>query len=185
MAQVSKALPFKGQTDHLGRACRSTRVEPFTPTAMHKPTSTYMIGSSSIHVHQLISCVIDPSCTTCTELNTMLSLATNAERMMTNLRAELPGYGTVWFDPQAMRNVLSSGNIAKQYPIQNLQESDTFQVQTSDCINILASNRLIIYTFWKAINLGKNLQNLLCPKKMFSNRILSKSKILLVLYSCE
>ena len=33
---------------------------------------------------------------------------------MTNLKAELPGYGTVWFDPQIMTNVLSFGNIAKQ-----------------------------------------------------------------------
>ena len=38
-------------TDHLGRACRFTRVEPFTPTAMCKPTSTCMVGSSLIHVH--------------------------------------------------------------------------------------------------------------------------------------
>ena len=37
--------------------------------------------------------------------------------MMTNLKAELPGYGTVWFDPHAMTNVLSFGNIAKQYPV--------------------------------------------------------------------
>ena len=51
---------------------------------------------------------------------------------MTNLKAEFPGYSTVWFDPQAMTNVLSFGNIAKQYPIQYLQESDTFQVQLSD-----------------------------------------------------
>ena len=36
---------------------------------------------------------------------------------MTNHKAELPGYGTVWFDPQAMTNVLRFGNIAKQYPI--------------------------------------------------------------------
>ena len=36
---------------YLGRACRSTRVEPFIPTAMHKPISTCMIGSSLIHVH--------------------------------------------------------------------------------------------------------------------------------------
>ena len=78
---------------------------------------------------------------------------------MTNLKAELPGYGTVWFDPQAMTNVLSFSNIAKQYPIQYLQEFDTFQVQLS--------NRLIIYMFWKALNLKKNLQNLLHPKKMF------------------
>ena len=47
------------------------------------------------------------------QVNTTLSLATNAGTMMTIL----PGYGTVWFDPQAMTNVLSFGNIAKQYPI--------------------------------------------------------------------
>ena len=51
------------------------------------------------------------------QANTMLSLATNAGVMMTNLKTELPGYSTVWFDPQAMTNVLSFGNIAKQYPV--------------------------------------------------------------------
>ena len=35
---------------------------------------------------------------------------------MTNLKAELPGYGTVWFDPQAMTNALSFGNIANTIP---------------------------------------------------------------------
>ena len=35
------------------------------------------------------------------QVNIMLSLATNAGVMMTNLKAELPGYGTVWFDRQA------------------------------------------------------------------------------------
>ena len=62
----------------------------------------------------------------------MLSLTTNEGVMMTNLKAELPGYGTIWFDPQAMTNGLSFGNIGKKYPIQYLQESDTFQVQLSD-----------------------------------------------------
>ena len=51
------------------------------------------------------------------QVNTTLSLTMNAGVMMTNLKAELAGYGTVWFDPQAMTNVLSSGNISKQYPI--------------------------------------------------------------------
>ena len=51
------------------------------------------------------------------QVNTTLSLAMNAGMMMTNLKAELPGYGMVWFDPQAMTNVLSFSNIAKQYPI--------------------------------------------------------------------
>ena len=64
MAQVSKAL---GQTNHLGRACRSTRVEPFTPKAMCKATRTCMIGSSCIHVHQLISFVVNPLCAMCTK----------------------------------------------------------------------------------------------------------------------
>ena len=49
------------------------------------------------------------------QINTTVS--TNAGTMMTNLQAELPGYSTVWFDLQAMTNVLSFGNIAKQYPI--------------------------------------------------------------------
>ena len=62
------------------------------------------------------------------QVNTTLSLVINAGTMMTNLKAELPGNGTVWFDPQAMTNVLSFGNIAKQYPIQYLQQLDTFQV---------------------------------------------------------
>ena len=48
---------------------------------------------------------------------TTLSLAMNAGMMTANVKAELPGYSTVWFDPQAMTNVLSFGNIAKHYPI--------------------------------------------------------------------
>ena len=36
------------------------------------------------------------------QVNTTLSLTTNAGAMTTNLKAEFPGYGTVWFDPQAM-----------------------------------------------------------------------------------
>ena len=70
------------------------------------------------------------------QLNSTLSLATNAGTMMTNLQAELPGYSTVWFDPQAMTNVLCFSNKVKQYPIQYLQELDTFQVQLHDCVNI-------------------------------------------------
>ena len=41
----------------------------------------------------------------------------NAGMMTTNHKAELPSYGTVWFDPQENTNVLGFGNIAKQYPI--------------------------------------------------------------------
>ena len=76
------------------------------------------------------------------QVNTTLSLVMNAGMMMTNLKAELPSYGTVWFNPQAMTNVLSFGNIAKQYPIQYLQESDTFQVQLHSHINIFGCEQV-------------------------------------------
>ena len=48
------------------------------------------------------------------QVDTTLSLAMNAGTMTTNLQAEFPCYGTVWFDPQVMTNVLSFGNRAKQ-----------------------------------------------------------------------
>ena len=34
------------------------------------------------------------------QVDTTLSIAMNAGTMTTNLKAELPGYGTVWFDPK-------------------------------------------------------------------------------------
>ena len=43
---------------------------------------------------------------------------------------------------QAMTNVLSFGNISRQYPVQYLQESDTFQVQLSDQINIFGHEKV-------------------------------------------
>ena len=89
------------------------------------------------------------------QVNTTLSLAMNAGMMMTNLKAELPSYGTVWFDPQPMTNVLSF--VAKQYPIQYLRGADTFQVQLCNCINIFAMNRLITSMFWKVVNPERNL----------------------------
>ena len=76
------------------------------------------------------------------QVNTTLSLAMNAGMMMTNLKAELPSYGTVCFDPQALTNVLRLGNIVIQYPVQYLQELDTFQVQLHDCINIFGCEQV-------------------------------------------
>ena len=48
----------------------------------------------------------------------------------------------VWFDPQAMTNVLSFSNIAKQYPVEYLHKSDTFQVELSNCINIFGCEQV-------------------------------------------
>ena len=72
----------------------------------------------------------------------MLSLTTNAGVMATNMKADFLGYGTVWFNPQAMTNVLSFGNIAKWYPVLYPQQSDSFQVQFSNWINIFSQEKV-------------------------------------------
>ena len=59
-----------------------------------------------------------------------------------NLKEGVPGYRMVWFNPQAMTNVLSFGNIVKQYPIHYLLELDTFQVQLHDCINVFGCEQV-------------------------------------------
>ena len=100
------------------------------------------------------------------QVNTTLSLAMNAGMMMTKHKVELPSYGMVWFDPQTMTSMLSFGNIAKQYPIRYLQRSDTFQIQLHYCINIFGCNRLIINMSWKDINLERNFNRPLHPKRM-------------------
>ena len=51
------------------------------------------------------------------QVNTTLSLETNVGMMTKSLKTEFPSYSIVWFDPQAITNVLSFGNIAKQYPV--------------------------------------------------------------------
>ena len=88
MAQVAKAPQVKGQTDHLGRACRSTRVEPFIPTAMCKPNKL-MYSWILLNTCSLIDLFCNQSYVhNMHQVNTTLSLATNAGVMMTNLKAE-------------------------------------------------------------------------------------------------
>ena len=72
------------------------------------------------------------------QVNTALSLTTNAGMMTTSLEAE---FSTVWFDPQAMTTMLRFGNISKQDAIQHLQESDTSQIQLCDHVNIFGSKQ--------------------------------------------
>ena len=41
----------------------------------------------------------------------------NAGSRLTNLIGHLPGYGTVWYDPKAIANILSLRQVRKQYHI--------------------------------------------------------------------
>ena len=110
-AQVANAQPVKGQRDPLGRACRSTRAQ--TNKHMYDWILLNTCSLINLFCNQSFVCNVH-------QVNTTLSLAMNAGTMMTKIQAELPVYGTVWFDPQAMTNVLSFSNIAIQYPIQYL-----------------------------------------------------------------
>ena len=86
---------------------------------------------------------------------------------MTNLKAELPDYGTVWFDPQAMTNVLSFGNIAKQYPIQYRKESDAFQVQLRNQMNIFGHEQVDNLYILEGNQPQEDLKTSFTPRKHF------------------
>ena len=139
--------PATNSTRSQGTASQGTKRPSWQGLQIHKSGTIYTHSYVQTNKHMydwilLDKCsLIDHFCNqsfmhNVHQVNTMLSLATNAGVMTTDPKAELPGYGTVWFDPQPMTNVLSFGNIAKQYPIRYLQESDTFQIQLSDHINI-------------------------------------------------
>jgi hypothetical protein len=51
----------------------------------------------------------------------------------TRLQATLPGYGTVWFDPKGIADILSLSNLKKKYRVTFDSSTDnTFYVHKSD-----------------------------------------------------
>ena len=137
MAQVAKSQPVKEKDTILAGPVGPQEWNYSHPQLVQ--TNKHMCDWILLSTHSLINLFCNRSFVhNMHQVDTTLSLAMNAGTMMTNLQAELPGYSTVWFDPQAMTNVLSLSNIAKQYPIQYLQESDTFQVQLHNHVNIFS-----------------------------------------------
>ena len=62
-----------------------------------------------------------------------LELTTNAGVIRTTQKATLPGYGEVWYNPNAMTNVFSLGIVSKKkkYHVTfDSQAGDTFRVKT-------------------------------------------------------
>jgi hypothetical protein len=60
-----------------------------------------------------------------------LTLSTNAGKLVTNLKADVPDYGTVWYHPEALTNIFSFSNMKKKHPIRYNQEDDKFIVEFS------------------------------------------------------
>lgn len=58
----------------------------------------------------------------------MLTLCTNGGQLTTNMKGDVPGYGTVWYHPKALTNIFSFSNVSKQHAIVFDQVKDTFTV---------------------------------------------------------
>jgi len=48
---------------------------------------------------------------------TRMNIRCNAGRRTTNLIGDLPGYGTVWYDPESIANILSLKRVAEKYHV--------------------------------------------------------------------
>ena len=123
-SSVTGTTPATNGTNSQGTASQEASRPSWQGLQVHKSGTiyTYSYAQTNKHMNNWIllhTCSsIDLFCNrsfvhNMQQVNTALSLAMNAGMMMTNLKAELPGYGRVWFDPQAMTNVLSFGNIVK------------------------------------------------------------------------
>ena len=125
---VMGTTPVTNGTNSQGTASQEANRPSWQGLQVHKSGTIYTHSYAQTNNHMynwilLNTCsLINLSCNqsfvhNMHQVNTTLSLSVNTGMMMTNLKAELPGYSTVWFDPQAMTNMLSFGNIAKQYPV--------------------------------------------------------------------
>jgi hypothetical protein len=47
--------------------------------------------------------------------NTRMNVRCNAGQRTTTMVGDLPGYGTVWYDPKSIANILSLKRVAEKY----------------------------------------------------------------------
>ena len=70
-----------------------------------------------------------------TTSNTLLELATNAGRKNITQEAEVPGYGTVWFDNDVLANIFSFAELKDKYAIMyDLCKEDSVLIHMEDKI---------------------------------------------------
>jgi hypothetical protein len=62
------------------------------------------------------------------ETEETLTLATNGGTLVTNLKANVPSYGTVWYHPDALTNIFSFANMAKKHEISYDHAKGSFTV---------------------------------------------------------
>jgi hypothetical protein len=63
-----------------------------------------------------------------------LDLHCNAGKRRTNTVGDLPGYGTVWYDPRWISNILSMNRVSKKYRVSlDSERGNTFLATKPDC----------------------------------------------------
>jgi hypothetical protein len=63
------------------------------------------------------------------DTNVTLALMTNGGVLLTNKKANLPGWGEVWYNPKAVTNIFSLAQMVDRHPVTyNSTKNDTFIV---------------------------------------------------------
>jgi len=122
------------------------------------------------------------------EVDETLTLFTNGESLSTNMKADLPGWGELWFSPKGVTNIFSMAEMVDRHDVEySSRKEDAFRVYLPNKVVKFARNgKLYNYT---PSNFNKpQLQFINTTeenKKFHSNRQVSQAKRARELFSCS
>jgi hypothetical protein len=85
------------------------------------------------------------------ETDETLSLATNRGTLITNLKADVPSYGTAWYHPEALTNIFSFANMTGKHPISYNQATE-FTVEVNSNTADFKKYNKVLYCFKPTYN---------------------------------
>jgi hypothetical protein len=81
------------------------------------------------------------------ETNDTLHLSTNGGVLVSNLKANIPGWGVAWFNPKAVTNIFSFAEMKDRYKIDYSNEEDAFIVHLPHRDVKFTRNNIGLYTY--------------------------------------
>jgi hypothetical protein len=93
-------------------------------------------------------------------VNEMLVLTTNAGALYTDKKADIPGYGTMWFDENAITNIFSLREISDQYKVGIDQVKNHLYVNVGDKRALFKRQMNNLYVYM--LPTPKDLKQLTC-----------------------
>jgi hypothetical protein len=127
-----------------------------------------------------------------TKSSEMLELSTNGGELFTNLKATVPGFGEVWYDPDAITNIFSFSELEKKYKITyDTTKEKAFIVHLPNKnVKFIKSSNGLYYYKPKYSTSTKNNMSLLNHsvesveenKKQFTNRQFQQAKLTRQIY---